>query len=123
MTGVAIIYPVYYAGMHIAVAGRWMAILNLLGLACGLLGGVLLALSLELKSSNFRLVEGKDKQVAICLNNKKVAAGYGGPLVVSDEPCPDMIGTGPTPQVIANRPGFVTAGVILIVIEAWLAQS
>jgi hypothetical protein len=69
-----------------------------------------------LKQSNFRLVEGNDKQVAICLNGKKVVAGFGGPLVVSEEPCLDMTGTGPTPQVMANRPAFVTTGVWLIII-------
>jgi hypothetical protein len=102
--------------MHIGMTGRWMGILNLLGLACGVIGGVLLAYSLELKPSNFRLVEGKDRQVAICLNGKKVVAGFGGPLVVSEDPCLDMTDTGPTPQVMANRPEFVTTGVWLIII-------
>jgi hypothetical protein len=88
---------------------------QLAGVACGVIGGVLLAYSLELKPSNFRLVEGKDKQVAICLDGKKVVAGFGGPLVVSEEPCLDMTDTGPTPQVMANRPMFVTTGVWLII--------
>jgi len=102
--------------MHIVMVRSWIGILNLLGLACGVIGGVLLAYSLELQPSNFRLVEGNDKQVAICLNGKKVVAGFGGPLVVSEEPCLDMTGTGPTPQVMANRPAFVTTGVLLIII-------
>ena len=93
--------------MHILTAGKLMAISNLLGLACGLIGGLLLAYSLELKPTNFRLVEGRDKQVAICLNGRKVETGFGGPLVVSDEPCLDVNDTGPTPQVTAIRPGFV----------------
>jgi hypothetical protein len=57
--------------MQFVMARRWIGILNLLGLACGVIGGVLLAYSLDLKPSNFRLVEGKDRQVANVSTAKK----------------------------------------------------
>jgi|SRR5580700_2303394 hypothetical protein len=93
---------------------RVLAFLNLFGLACSAAGGLFLVYSLTLKSSNFRLIKVADNELAICLDDKKVVAGYGGPLVVSDGPCPDMKRTGPTPQVIADNPRLATWGVTLI---------
>ena len=63
---------------------RLWAALNLLGLILGLIGGLLLFFSLTLKPSNYRLVEKSDHSVAICLNDKLVVAGFGGPLVVTN---------------------------------------
>jgi len=96
--------------------GRFIAIINLLGLASGIAGGLLLFFSLTLKPSSFRLVKTGEKELAICLDDKKVVAGFGGPLVVSDEACPDMEKNGPTPQVVANRPRFVPVGIWLIIV-------
>jgi hypothetical protein len=96
--------------------GRFVAVINLIGLACGIAGGLLLSFSLTLKPSNFRLVKTGEKGLAICLDDKKVVAGFGGPLVVSDEACPDMENNGPTPQVVANRPQFVPPGIGLIIL-------
>ncbi len=93
-----------------------IAVINLLGLASGIAGGLLLFFSLTLKPSSFRLVKTGEKELAICLDDKKVVAGFGGPLVVSDEACPGMDQTGPTPQVVANRPQFVPAGIGLIIV-------
>ena len=76
---------------------QWWALLNLLGLVCSFLGGLFLFYSLTLKPSNFRLVKVGEKELAICLDDKIVVAGYGGPLVVSDDVCPDILKTGPTP--------------------------
>ena len=95
---------------------RLWALLNLLGLIFSVGGGLFLFYSLTLKPSNFRLVKIREKELAICLDDKTVVAGYGGPLVVSDDPCPDLKNTGPTPQVVADRPKLANAGVILILI-------
>jgi hypothetical protein len=65
------------------------AVSNLVGLLSGLIGGLLLFYSLTPKASNYKLVEKNDHDVAICLNDKVVATGYGGPLRVTDETCPE----------------------------------
>jgi hypothetical protein len=91
------------------------AILNLLGLICSVRGGILLFYSLSLVPSSYSLVERTDHGVAICLNGKLVASGYGGALVVTNEPCPK--GLGPVAPVIeAERPGFVGLRLGLIVV-------
>jgi hypothetical protein len=64
----------------------------MLGLFFSLIGGMFLFYSLTLKPSNYKLVEKSDHNVAICLNEKVVAAGFGGPLGVTDEACPQGIG-------------------------------
>jgi hypothetical protein len=92
-----------------------MAVLNLLGLVCSLIGGFLLFYNLTLKSSNYRLVQKSDGGVAICLNKKLVASGYGGPLVLTNDPCPDWNGTGPTAEVVAEKPVYVPWGLGLII--------
>jgi hypothetical protein len=88
---------------------------NVVGLLFGSLGGILLFYSLTLKSSNYRLVETADHQVAICLNNRKIATGFGGPLGISDEPCPEGIGPSISPVTEAEKPTFVPWGLRLIV--------
>ena len=92
------------------------AIFNLIGLVFSVLGGLFLFYSLMLKPSNFRLVKVGEHELAICLDDKKVVAGYGGPLVVSDEVCPELSKTGPTPQVVANRPRLANLGILLILL-------
>jgi hypothetical protein len=67
-----------------------LALLNLAGLVFAVAGSLLLLFALTLKPSNYRLVKAADGTVTICLDNKKVEGGYGGPLVVSNEDCPDM---------------------------------
>ena len=91
-----------------------MAVLNLLGLSFNLIGGVLLFYSLTLKSSNYRLVEKSDHGVAICLNDKLVGTGYGGPLGVTDEPCPKGIGPSLAPVIEAEKPAYVPWGLGLM---------
>ena len=94
---------------------KFWAVFNLIGLTCGVAGGLLLAYALTLKPSNFRLVKTGEKELAICLDSRRVVAGYGGPLVVSDDPCPDMQGTGPTAEITANRPQLAHLGLWLII--------
>ena len=96
---------------------RGKAILNLVGLFFSMAGSILLFCSLTLKSSNFRLVEKSDGGVAICLNGKLVASGFGGPLIVTTDTCPDdWKHTGPTPEIIAERPTYVPWGLGFIII-------
>ena len=85
------------------LCSRWFAILNLAGLGSSVAGGVILTYSLTVKPSHYRLVKTREGTVAICLDGKLVQAGFGGPLVATDDPCPDMETTGPVLQVVANR--------------------
>ena len=116
--------------MSAEARGRLWATLNPLGLLSSLVGGIFLFYSLTLKASNYRLVEKSDHDVAICLNDKVVATGYGGPLRVTDEPCPQGIAPSLAPVIVADNPTFVTWGLGLIVIgfmlqlpSAWVALS
>jgi hypothetical protein len=88
---------------------------NLIGLGLTLIGSLLLAYSLSLKSSNYRLVETDNRAVVICLNERVVAIGFGGPLVTTDEPCPREITPSIAPVIEANRPGFVFWGLFFII--------
>jgi hypothetical protein len=95
-----------------------MAVANFLGLILGVAGGVMLALSLSIKPSNYRLVEAKRSdvsEVVICHGNKIVAAGYGGPLVMTDEDCPT--GTGPSEAAVVetNNEEVAKLGLYLVI--------
>ena len=57
---------------------RWPALINIVGLLAGFVGGLFLFSSMTLSSSNYSLVETSDHQVAICLNGKLVTSGFGG---------------------------------------------
>ncbi len=94
---------------------RIFAILNVVGLFLSLAGGLALTYSLTFRPSHYRLVKTRDGQVAICLDDKLVEAGYGGPLVQTNKPCPDMGTTGPALQVVANRPTLSRFGLPLLV--------
>ncbi len=94
---------------------RLLAALNLAGLSCSLVGGILLFYTLTLKRSNYRLVEKSDHSVAICLNDKLVATGFGGPLIVADEPCPQGIGPSAAPVIEAEKPAYLPWALGLIV--------
>jgi hypothetical protein len=92
------------------------ATLNLFGLVTSLVGGILLAYALTLRPTNFRLVQTSDSNgMALCLGDKTVQAGFGGPLVVTSDPCPDTLHTGPTPEVLTNHPSMTTWGIRLII--------
>jgi hypothetical protein len=100
--------------MNIEMRTRLFATLNLLGLFFGVIGGIVLFYSLALRSSNYRLVEKSDHGVAICLNDKVVEGGFGGPLIVSDKSCPQSIEPSLAPVIEAHRPVFVPLGLVLI---------
>lgn len=93
---------------------RIIAVLNLFGLALSFVGGILLVYVLSMKSSNFRLVERENHDVAICLNGKVVATGFGGPLRVTDEPCPEGIGASTAAVIESEHPAFARWGLVLI---------
>lgn len=95
---------------------RFIAVLNLAGILCSGVAGVLLLLAMTLQRTNYRLVETRRHEVAICLNEKRVVAGFGGPLVLSDEPCPRGLGPSVTPAIQYERPSFVTLGLGLLVV-------
>jgi hypothetical protein len=92
-----------------------IAVVNLIGLFVSVVGGVLLFYFLELKPSEFRLVKQHDGGMALCLKDKRVESGYGGGLIVTDEPCPEMDTTGPTAEVVSSKPAFATWGLRLII--------
>jgi hypothetical protein len=83
---------------------RTFAVLNLLGLISALVGSFFWLYTLTIQPSAFTLVSTGEKTVGICLKGKLVVAGFGGPLVLSDDPCPQDSKTGPIVQVTANRP-------------------
>jgi hypothetical protein len=87
---------------------------NLFGLVCGVAGGIMLSSALTLRPTNFRLVQTKDG-TALCLKDKTVSTGFGGPLIVTDDPCPDTLHTGPTPEVLTNRPRLARTGFWLVI--------
>jgi hypothetical protein len=94
---------------------RTWAVLNLLGWTCSVLGGLFLFYSLTFEPSHFRLVKTGEEALAMCLDGRKVTGGFGGELVVSEDPCPNMDQTGPTLQVTANRPQLAHWSVGLII--------
>ncbi len=90
------------------------ATLNIIGLACSFVGGLLLLYSLSVEQSNYKLVEKSDHTVAICVSDKVVEAGFGGPLVVTEEPCPEGIRPSVAAVIGAERPRFLRWGLLLI---------
>jgi hypothetical protein len=92
------------------------AVSNVMGLLFGLIGGILLFYSLTPRASNYKLVEKNDHDVAICLNDKVVATGYGGPLRVTDETCPEGIMPSVAAVIEADHPAFVSWGMGLIIV-------
>lgn len=93
---------------------RFLAFLNLLGVISSFAGGLLLSYALTLKSSNYRLVETSDHKVAICLDDKLVSSGFGGGIIVGDEPCPPSVGPSRAPVIEAERPEFFSYGLRLL---------
>jgi len=89
---------------------------NFLGLIVGFAGGVLLACSLSLKTSDYRLVETGKHEVVICHHDKLVGVGFGGPLVTGDEPCPKGSGPSAAAVVETNNDALAKVGLILVII-------
>jgi hypothetical protein len=93
---------------------RRLAALNLLGVISSFVGALLLTYALTMTSLNYKLVETKEHGVAICLNDKLVASGFGGGIIMSDDPCPQAIGPSRAPVIEAERPAFFAWGLRLL---------
>jgi hypothetical protein len=94
---------------------KLLAILNLVGLMADVVGGFFWYYSLVPKASAFKMVKSSGGILSICLDGKKVVGGWGGPLVLSDEPCPEGEGSGPVLlQVATERPTMAKLAMPLI---------
>jgi hypothetical protein len=95
---------------------RILAFANLLGLITGVVGGLMLACSLSLKTSDYRLVETEKHEVVICHDDKLISVGYGGPLSTYDEPCPKGLGPSAAAVVETNNDTLAKLGLILVIV-------
>jgi hypothetical protein len=99
------------------VTKRFWAICNLIGLIGGFVGGILLVLALEVIPSDFRLIHPREGGgVALCLGDRLVQNGYGGPLVTTDEPCPPWKSAGPIAQINVHKPAYAYIGLRLVIL-------
>lgn len=72
----------------------------------------------------FKLVEDASyrppaggKGFAICHDDEKVVAGFGGPLIPAGAcPASELKNTGATPQLVAHHPAFAAWGVRLLIV-------
>jgi hypothetical protein len=93
----------------------WLKRLPNLGAAfCGLAGSIVLFCSLTITASPFRPVMISDGTTALCFNGKTLVAGYGGPLVLSNEACQGWNEAKPAALVSAEHPMFVKIGFVLL---------
>ncbi len=82
----------------------------------GLVAGILLFFSLTITSSPFKPIVTVDG-AHLCFDGKLLAAGYGGPLVLTSDPCPGWNQAKPAALVSAEHPNFIQSGLILLVIS------
>jgi hypothetical protein len=81
----------------------------------GLASGFLLFYSLTIVSSPFRPII-KDG-AHLCFDGKLLAAGYGGPLVLSSEPCPGWEAAKPVALISTEHPKYVPWGLGLLALS------
>ncbi len=93
-----------------ATRHRFATLLNCGASFCSLFGAVLLFFSLTIGPSPFRLVATRDGRTGICFDGKWVVAGFGGPLILSDESCVGWEQAKPAAVVAAERPKLVPWG-------------
>jgi hypothetical protein len=86
---------------------------------CGFLAGILLFYSLTVTSSPFKPILTTDG-AHLCFDGKLLAAGFGGPLVLSTEPCPGWDKAKPAASVSAEHPRFIRWGFALLWISFFL---
>jgi hypothetical protein len=96
---------------------------------CGFVAGILLFYSLTITSSPFKPIVTADG-AHLCFNGKLLVAGYGGPLVLSPDPCPGWTEGNPAALVSAEHPYFIRWGLFLLVIsfglqlaDIWTSRS
>ncbi|HXN99663.1 MAG TPA: hypothetical protein VN881_11360 [Candidatus Acidoferrales bacterium] len=92
-----------------------------LGVKCGaafagLLASIVLLYSLTVTSSPFKPILTADG-AHLCFNGKLLAAGYGGPLVLSPDPCPGWNEGKPAALVTAEHQNFIPWGLGLLVLS------
>jgi hypothetical protein len=80
---------------------------------CGFAAGILLFYSLTITSSPFKPIVTTDG-VHLCFNGKLLVAGFGGPLVLSSDPCPGWDAGKPAALVSTERPSFIPLGFALL---------
>jgi hypothetical protein len=90
--------------------------IKLIAALSGFASGVLLFYSLVIGSSPFRPIVTSDG-AHLCFNGKLLAAGYGGPLVLSPEPCPGWEEGKPAALVSYENRSFTLWGFGLLVIS------
>ena len=94
--------------------GKLWAWTNALGLLLGVVGGVMLALSLDLRTTSFSLatVPGGFQ---LCHNGHVIQATFGGPLGEDPaEPCAPE--AGPAPIIVANHTTLAKWGLWLVIL-------
>ena len=82
----------------------------------GLVSGFLLFFSFTAVSSDFKPIMSADG-AHLCFNGKLLAAGFGGPLVLSSDPCPGWKEGKAAAVVTAERSYFVPLGFILLMVS------
>ncbi len=80
---------------------------------CGFAAGILLFYSLTVTSSRFKPILTSDG-AHLCFDGKLLAAGYGGPLGLSSDPCPGWDEEKPAALVSAEHPKFIGWGFALL---------
>jgi len=101
--------------------GFGLFIVKLLAAISGLASAILLFYSLVIAPSPFRPIVTEDG-AHLCFNGKLLAAGYGGPLVLSPDPCPGWQEGKPAALVSAENETYVWWGLSLLAFS-FLLQS
>src|SRR6266404_1638143 len=89
-------------------------IIKLIAALSGFASGILLFYSLVIDSSPFRPIVTSDG-AHLCFNGKLLAAGFGGPLVLTTEPCPGWKEGKPAALVSYENRSFILWGLGLLI--------
>ena len=86
-------------------------------LLCNFLGAILLFLSFQATSSNFKLITASDGSSALCVNNRAMmTARPDGGWSIGGGTCPEWEHARPAAVVNSEHPIFVTLGFVLTVL-------
>jgi hypothetical protein len=91
-------------------------IIKFLAASCGLLAGILLFFSLTVSSSPFKPIVSRNG-LDLCVNGRKLAAGFGGPLVLGSDACPGWQSAPPAALVSAQHPYYISLGFGLLFVS------
>jgi hypothetical protein len=103
-----------------------LPVVKIIAALSGLISAFLLFYSLTIASSTFKPIVTKDG-AHLCFDGKLLAAGYGGPLVLSTEPCPGweegkaaaLIST-EHPQYVPWGLGLLAFSFLLQLVDIWV---